>query len=85
MALRKNCRYSEFFWSVFSRIRTEYSEILRVSQYSVQMRENTDQKKSEYRPFLTQCGGSRNSPSIHSAFTSHSCELIGSSTELSVV
>ena len=32
----------EFFRSVFSRIRTE--EILRISPYSVRMRENTDQK-----------------------------------------
>ena len=27
MALRKKCSYSEFFWSVFSRIRTENGEI----------------------------------------------------------
>ena len=26
--LREKCPYSEFFWSVFSRIRTEYGEIL---------------------------------------------------------
>ena len=26
--LRKNCPYSELFWSAFSRIRTEYGEIL---------------------------------------------------------
>ena len=24
VSLRKNCPYSELFWSVFSRIRTEY-------------------------------------------------------------
>ena len=30
-----------YFWSVFSRIRTEYREILRI----LQLRENTDQKK----------------------------------------
>ena len=41
------CPYSEFLWSVFSRIRTEYGEILRISPYSVQMQENTDQKNSE--------------------------------------
>ena len=34
-----------FFWSLFSRIRTEYGKMLRISQYSVQMQENTDQKK----------------------------------------
>ena len=26
-SLRKKCPYSELFWSVFSRIRTEYGEI----------------------------------------------------------
>ena len=34
-----------FFWSVFSRIRTEYGEIRSISPYSVRMRENTHQKK----------------------------------------
>ena len=38
--LREKCLYSEFFWSVFSCI-----------LYSVQMRENTDQKNSEYGHF----------------------------------
>ena len=37
----------ELFWSVFSRIWTEYREILRISPYSVRMRENADQKNSE--------------------------------------
>ena len=46
------CPYSEIFWSVFSRIRAEYGEIPPISQYSVQMRENTDQNNSEYRHFL---------------------------------
>ena len=41
-ALRKMCPYSELFWSVSSRIRTEYGEILHISPYSVRMRENTD-------------------------------------------
>ena len=49
--LRKKCPYSELFWSVFSRIRTEYGEIPRISPYSVQMRENTDRINSEYRHF----------------------------------
>ena len=43
--------YSVFFWSVFSRIWTEYGEILFISPYSGQMRENTDQKKSKYGQF----------------------------------
>ena len=44
-------KYLEFFWSVFSRVRTEYGEILRISPYSVRMPENTDQKNSEYEHF----------------------------------
>ena len=51
LALRKKCPYSEFFWSAFSRIPTEYGELLRKSPYSVRMRENTDQKNSEYGHF----------------------------------
>ena len=47
LTLRKTYRYSEFFWFVFFRIRTEYREIWSISLYSVQMRENTDQKNSE--------------------------------------
>ena len=50
-SLRKKCPYLELFWSVFSRIRTEYREILRISAYSVWMRENTDQNNSEYGHF----------------------------------
>ena len=34
-----------FFWSVFPRIRTEYGDLLRKFPYSIQIRENTDQKK----------------------------------------
>ena len=37
--MHEKCPYSEFFWSVFSGIRT------------VQMRENMDQKNSEYGHF----------------------------------
>ena len=40
----KSVQIRSLFWSVFSRIRTEYGEILRISQYSVRMQENTDQK-----------------------------------------
>ena len=49
--LCEKCPYSELFWSAFSRIRTEYGEILRISPYSVQMRENADQNNSEYGHF----------------------------------
>ena len=48
LSLRKKCPYAELFWSLFSRIRTEYGEIQRISPYSVQMRENVDQNNSEY-------------------------------------
>ena len=41
----EECSYSEFFWSVFSRIWTEYA------LYSVRMWENMDQKNSEYGHF----------------------------------
>ena len=34
-----------FFWSVFSRIWAEYDDLRIKSPYSVQIRENTDQKK----------------------------------------
>ena len=54
-ALRKKCPHSEFFWFVFSHIRTEYREILRISPYSIRMLENTDQKDSEYGHFS--CSG----------------------------
>ena len=46
--LREKCSYSELFWSAFSRIQTEYGEILRISLYSVRMRGNAVQNNSEY-------------------------------------
>ena len=39
-------------FTAFSRIRTEYGEILRISPYSVRMRENADRNNSEYKLFL---------------------------------
>ena len=50
--MREKCPDSELLWSVFSCIRTEYGEILRISPYSVRMRENADQNNSEYGHFL---------------------------------
>ena len=52
MSLREKCQYLELFWSAFFLIRTEYGEILRISPYSVQMRENMDQNNSEYALFM---------------------------------
>ena len=45
--LREKCPYSELFWSSFSRIQTEYGEILLIFPYSVRMRENTNQNTSK--------------------------------------
>ena len=45
------CPYSELFWSVFSRIWTEYREIRSISPYSVQIWESADQNNSEYGHF----------------------------------
>ena len=51
MPLREKCPYLELFWSTFAGIRIEYGEILPISPYSVQMRENADQNNSEYGHF----------------------------------
>ena len=50
--LREKCPNAEFFWSAFSRVWTEYGNLLRKSLYSVQMQENTDQKNSVFGQFL---------------------------------
>ena len=44
----KVSKYGVFFWSVFSRIRSEYGDLLRKSPYSVRMWKNMDQKKTPY-------------------------------------
>ena len=62
--LRENFPYSELFWAVFSRIRTEYGEILRISPHSVQMRENVDQNNSKYGHFLRSAFSIKSSDSI---------------------
>ena len=51
-SLREKCPYSDLFWSAFSRLRTEYGEILGISPYSVQMREKADQNNFKYGHFL---------------------------------
>ena len=48
------------FWSLFSHIRTEYGEIRSISLYSVLIRENTDQKNSEYGQFSCSANEERN-------------------------
>ena len=47
-SLREKCPYLDFLQSVFSHIRTEYGEILRISPYLVQMGKSTDQKNPEH-------------------------------------
>ena len=47
----EKCPYSEFFWSVFSPIRTEHGKILSISLHSVRMLENKEQKNSKYGQF----------------------------------
>ena len=44
-ALHENCPNTEFFWSVFSCILTEYGDLRGKSPYSVRIQENTDHKK----------------------------------------
>ena len=51
--LREKCPYLELLLCAFSHIQTEYGERLRISPYSAQMQENTDQKKSENGHFLS--------------------------------
>ena len=41
----------EFFWSLFPRIRTECEELLGIYSYSVQMRENPNEKYFKYGHF----------------------------------
>ena len=63
--LHEKC--SEFYWSVFFSIRTEYGEILRISPYSVRMRELPTRKTPNkdtfhavlllyFRQLLLDCG-----------------------------
>ena len=51
----KSIQIRSFFWSVFSRIRTEYGEILGIFLYSVRMWENTDQQKLLIWTLFTEC------------------------------
>ena len=56
-----NCHYvrgvqiRSFFWSLFSRIRTEYGEMWSIFPYSVRMRENTDLKKLRIWTLFMHC------------------------------
>ena len=48
------CQNADFVWFVFSRIPTEYGEILRISPYSFRMLENMDEKKLRIWTLFTQ-------------------------------
>ena len=69
IALREKSLYSEFFWSVFSCIWTEYGEVLRISPYPVRIWENAEQKNPEYGYF------SRSVKQIDSDFFCHDFKL----------
>ena len=53
--LLEKCPNTEFFWSIFSRFRTECRDLLRKSPSSVRIWENTDQKKLCIWTLFTQC------------------------------
>ena len=53
----KSVQIQSFFWSVCSCIQTEYGETGSISPYSVQVQENTDQKKLLIWTLFTQCAG----------------------------
>ena len=67
LTLLENCPNSKFCCSAFSCIQTEYGEIFHISPYSVQMREYTDQKNSEYGHF---------SRSVNLQFRSYSLQCV---------
>ena len=46
----KKVQIRSFFWSVFSRIRTEYGEILSIFPYSVRMQENAGKMRTGITP-----------------------------------
>ena len=51
LPLREKCWYSEFFFSVFSRIQTVYGSA-RLRENATRMRENRGQKHSKYGHFI---------------------------------
>ena len=52
LTLHEKCLYSDFFWSAFSRIRIEHGDLLCKFSYLDRIRENTDQKNSEFEHLL---------------------------------
>ena len=66
----KRVQIRSFFWSVFSRTRTEYGDLLRKSRYSVRIREKTDQKKLCIWTLFAQCLSQTNNGQSQLASTS---------------
>ena len=54
-SLREKCLYSEFFWSVFSRIRTEYGEIQSIGNAKCPNAGKYGPEKPRIRILFTQC------------------------------
>ena len=50
----KSVQIRSIFWSVLSRIWTEYGDLIRKSQYLVRIQGNTDQKKLRIFTLFTQ-------------------------------
>ena len=51
----KSVQIRNFFWSVFSCIRTKYGDLLRKFPYLIRIQENMDQKKLRIWTLFTQC------------------------------
>ena len=51
LTLHEKYPYLDLFRSVFSRIQTEYGEILCISPYLIRMQENVDKNNSKYGHF----------------------------------
>ena len=51
LKLREKYSNTQFFWSVFSSIRTKYGDLRRTCPYLVQILENTDHKNSVFGHF----------------------------------
>ena len=51
----RSVQIRNFFWSVFSCIRTEYGDLLPTSSYSARIQENTDREKLSIWTFFMQC------------------------------
>ena len=65
-----------FFWSVFFRISTKLGDLLRKFPYSVQIWENTDQKKLRIWTFFWQCSLRENLKNRREFWVNFSCFLI---------